>query len=91
MVIHHRTKRRIKQELKTPLIQNDVISAFNMDKSEKIQPKQPVSKKSTGVIKPEVKTESQVEIKEEEEKIIGVSKKRSLLEEVLEEQTALDA
>lgn len=88
MVIHHRTKRRIKKEPKAPLIQNDVISTFNTDKSEKVQPKQPVSKKSTGIIKPEVKTESQVEIKEEE-KIIDVSKKRSLLEEVLEEQVNL--
>lgn len=54
-------------------------------KGEKMQPKKLEDKLPKVEVKSEIKTESQVEIKEE--KIIDTpKKKRSLLEEVLEEQ-----
>ena len=78
------------QEPITPPVQKTAVPAPTVRKSEKPQPKivKPEVKKPKVEIKPEVKAESQVEIKKEE--IIEVPKKRSLLEEVLEEQAALD-
>ena len=78
------------QEPITPPVQKTAVPAPSVRKSEKPQPKivKPEVKKPKVEIKPEVKAESQVEIKKEE--IIEVPKKRSLLEEVLEEQAALD-
>ena len=77
------------QEPITPPVQKTAVPAPTVRKSEKPQPKivKPEVKKPKVEIKPEVKAESQVEIKEE---IVEVPKKRSLLEEVLEEQAALD-
>lgn len=77
-----------KVEPKTPPLQNSVVPAPEARKSEKPQPKKSEVKKPKIEIKPEVKAESQVEIKKEE--IIEVPKKRSLLEEVLEEQAKLE-
>ena len=74
------------QEPITPPVQKAAVPAPTVRKSEKPQPKKSEVKKPKIEIKPEVKAESQVEIKKEEE-IIEVPKKRSLLEEILEEQT----
>ena len=76
------------QEPITPPVQKAAVPAPTMRKSEKSQPKKSEVKKPKVEIKPEVKAESQVEIKKEE--IVKVPKKRSLLEEVLEEQAALE-
>ena len=78
------------QEPITPPVKKTAVPAPTVRKSEKPQPKivKPEVKKPKVEIKPEVKAESQVEIKKEE--IIEVPKKRSLLEEVLEEQAALN-
>ena len=84
MVIYHRAKRSIKKEPVTPPVQKAAAPAPIVRKSEKPQPEKSEVKKPRVEIKPEVKAESQVEIKKEE--IIEVPKKRSLLEEVLEEQ-----
>lgn len=92
MVIYHRAKRSAKKELVIPPVQKTAVPAPTVRKSEKPQPQpkivKPEVKKPKVEIKPEVKAESQVEIKKEE--IVEVPKKRSLLEEVLEEQAALD-
>ena len=88
MVIYHRAKRNSKKEPETPPVQKAAVPAPTVRKSEKPQPKKSEVKKSKIEIKPEVKAESQVEIKKEE--IIEVPKKRSLLEEVLEEQANLE-
>ena len=88
MVIYHRTKRSVKKEPVTPPVQKTAVPAPTVRKSEKPQPKKSEVKKPKVEIKPEVKAESQVEIKQEE--IIEVPKKRSLLEEVLEEQAKLE-
>ena len=71
-------------------VQKTVKPAPTGYKSEKPQPKivKPEVKRPKVEIKPEVKAESQVELKKEE--IIEVPKKHSLLEEVLEEQAILD-
>ena len=81
-------RKEIKEPI-TPPVQKTAVPAPTVRKSEKPQPKivKPEVKKPKVEIKPEVKAESQVEIKKE---IVGVPKKRSLLEEVLEEQAALD-
>ena len=76
------------QEPITPPVQKAAVPAPTVRKSEKPQPKKSEVKKPKIEIKPEVKAESQVEIKKEE--IIEVPKKRSLLEEVLEEQAKLE-
>ena len=78
------------QEPITSPVQKTAVPAPTVRKSEKPQPKivKPEVKKPKVEIKPEVKAESQVEIKKEE--IIEVPKKHSLLEEVLEEQAILD-
>ena len=78
------------QEPITPPVQKTAVPAPSVRKSEKPQPKivKPEVKKPKVEIKPEVKAESQVEIKKEEN--VEVPKKRSLLEEVLEEQAALN-
>lgn len=73
------------QEPITPPVQKAAVPAPTVRKSEKPQPKKLKDKLPTVEIKPEVKAESQVEIKKEE--IVEIPKKRSLLEEVLEEQT----
>lgn len=78
-------KRLMVKEPETPPVQKTAAPAPTVRKSEKPQPK---IIKPKVEIKPEVKAESQVEIKKEE--IIEVPKKRSLLEEVLEEQAALN-
>lgn len=78
------------QEPITPPVQKTAVPAPTVRKSEKPQPKivKPEVKKPKVEIKPEIKAESQVEIKKEE--IVEVPKKRSLLEEVLEEQAKLE-
>lgn len=83
-------KRLMAKEPVAPPVQKTAVPASTVRKSEKPQPKivKPEVKKPKVEIKPEVKAESQVEIKKEE--IIEVPKKRSLLEEVLEEQAALN-
>ena len=88
MVIYHRAKRSTKKEPVTPPVQKTAAPAPTVRKSEKPQPKKSEVKKPKVEIKPEVKAESQVEIKKEE--VIEVPKKRSLLEEVLEEQANLE-
>ena len=82
-------RKEIKEPI-TPPVQKTAVPAPTVRKSEKLQPKivKPEVKKPKVEIKPEVKAESQVEIKKEE--IIEVPKKHSLLEEVLEEQAILD-
>ena len=82
-------RKEIKEPI-TPPVQKTAVPAPTVRKSEKPQPKIVKSevKKPKVEIKPEVKAESQVEIKKEE--IIEIPKKRSLLEEVLEEQAALN-
>ena len=77
----------VSKEPATPPVQKTAAPAPTVRKSEKPQPKKSEVKKPKVEIKPEVKAESQVEIKEE---IIEVTKKRSLLEEVLEEQANLE-
>ena len=80
------------QEPVTPPVQKTAESTSTGYKSEKSQPQpkivKPEVKRPKVEIKPEVKAESQVEIKKEE--IVEVPKKRSLLEEVLEEQAILE-
>lgn len=67
--------------------QEVAVSTPDILKSERPQPKaKPIKKDQNKSLN--VKTEKQVEIKEEE--IIEIPKKRSLLEEVLEEQTNLE-
>lgn len=88
MRIQSRIKRNNKKEPITPPVQKTAAPAPTVRKSEKPQPKKSEVKKPKIEIKPEVKAESQVEIKKEE--IIEVPKKRSLLEEVLEEQANLE-
>ena len=80
-------RKEIKEPI-TPPVQNAAVPAPAVRKSEQPQPKKSEVKRPKIEIKPEVKAESQVEIKKEE--IIEVPKKRSLLEEVLEEQAALN-
>lgn len=84
-------RKEIKEPI-TPPVQKTAVPAPTVRKSEKPQPQpkivKPEVKKSKVEIKPEVKAESQVEIKKEEN--IEVPKKRSLLEEVLEEQAKLE-
>ena len=81
-------KRSMVKEPITPPVQNAAVPAPTVRKSEKPQPKKSEVKRPKIEIKPEVKAESQVEIKKEE--IIEIPKKRSLLEEVLEEQANLE-
>ena len=83
-------QRNNKKEPITPPVQKTAVPAPTVRKSEKPQPKivKPEVKRPKVEIKPGVKAESQVEIKKEEN--VEVPKKRSLLEEVLEEQAALD-
>ena len=88
MRIQSRANRTIKKEPVTPPVQKAAAPAPTVRKSEKPQPKKSEVKKPKVEIKPEVKAESQVEIKKEE--IVEVPKKRSLLEEVLEEQAILE-
>ena len=76
-------RKEIKEPI-TPPVQNAAVPAPTVRKSEKPQPKKSEVKKPKIEIKPEVKAE----IKKEE--IIEVPKKRSLLEEVLEEQANLE-
>ena len=71
-----------------PPVQETAVSTSIISKSERPQPKtKPIKKDQNKSLN--VKTEKQVEIKKEEE-IIEVPKKRSLLEEVLEEQANLE-
>lgn len=82
-----------KVETKTPPFQKAAAPAPEVRKSEKPQPKtKNVSKPSKKAeIKPVVKTESQVEEKKIPEMVVEMaSKKRSLLDEILEEQSALN-
>ena len=72
------------QEPITPPVQKAAVPAPTVRKSEKPQPKVQIEKKAE--VKPVVKTESQVE----EIKVVEIPKKRSLLEEVLEEQVNLE-
>lgn len=88
MRIRPRTKPVINKEPVIPPVQKAAAPAPIMRESEKPQPKKSEVKKPKIEIKSEVKAESQVEIKKEE--IVEVPKKRSLLEEVLEEQAALN-
>ena len=88
MRITPRRTNAIGKEPMTPPVQKTAAPAPTVRKSEKPQPKKSEVKKPKIEIKPEVKAESQVEIKKEE--IIEVPKKRSLLEEVLEEQANLE-
>ena len=82
-------KHSMVKESITPPVQNTAAPAPTVRKSQKPQPKKSEVKKSKIEIKPEVKAESQVKIKKEE--IVETpKKKRSLLEEVLEEQTNLE-
>ena len=79
------------KEQEAPPVQKTAASAPTVRKSEKPQPIiKPISDKIAKVEKHKAMNaeESQVEIKKEE--IIEVPKKRSLLEEVLEEQANLE-
>lgn len=90
MIIQSRRPRitSIKKEQSTP-IKKVAASAPTVRISEKPQPKivKPEVKQPKVETKPVIKTESQVEEKIE---VIKVPKKRSLLEEVLEEQANLE-
>ena len=77
-------KRSMVKEPVTPPVQNAAVPAPTVRKSEKPQPK-PVKKVEK---KPVVNTEIKVEEKIVQQ--IEMPKKRSLLEEVLEEQSALE-
>lgn len=89
MIIQSRRPRIVSIKKKQPApVKKVAAPAPTVRISEKPQPKKSEVKKPKVEIKPEAKAESQVEIKKEE--IIEVPKKRSLLEEVLEEQAALN-
>lgn len=88
MIIQHSVKRNIKNNSDIQLVQNikehDVVEYKNelqLDKSEVKKPKVEVKSKA--------KTKNQVEIINEN-KVIEVPKKHSLLEEILEEEINLE-
>lgn len=85
MIIRSRKKHGAKIEIQGAPVQKTAASAPAVRKSEKPQPK--VQIETEAEVKPVIKTENQVEEKIKE---IKVPKKRSLLEEILEEQATLD-
>lgn len=89
MIIQSRRPRitSTKREQPAPVKKNAAPAPI-MRESEKPQLKNQIETKAE--VKPVVKTESQVEEKIEEIKVVKTPKKRSLLEEVLEEQAALE-